>query len=55
MPILDVEKARTMLFIKRSMAAGYAGVESELFFRLNMMMLFGDARKVIEEIIKHRV
>ena len=52
MPILDVDKAATCLFIKRSLASGYAGIDNTLFYKPNTMMLFADAKKMTEDIVK---
>ena len=52
MPILDVDKARTVMVIKRSMNPGFAGIDNELYYLDRTTMLFGDAKQMVQQLVK---
>ena len=52
MPIIDVDKAQTVMVIKRSMAPGFSGIDNDLYYMDNTLMIFGDAKSVVQQIVK---
>jgi NAD(P) transhydrogenase subunit beta len=53
MPIIDADRAKTVLAVKRTMKPGFAGIENELYYADNTLMLFGDAKAVVGDLVKH--